>query len=283
MKNRIEIIKAKILSQKNILVRLSIFRMIFSLILLSEMISEKTTFQFMFFFDSRYYGLMTWFYPIFENWYNLNILLLGLNFIGYKNQYVKILMTCSLIPFLYLLSHHLSQVTNSIWYYSAFQPIFLFTQLFAKMDYFILGPKLKLIRTQDDSPSEYDFFFIYFCQLYIINMFFLSAVSKIVVSGIQWFWDGDFIKIHTLIAGSAFGVNLVRSPVALKIMGVISLIFELLGYFIYKLNMKVYAITAFTFHMLTWVIMDINFIILWPLYIPLFFDLNWIKEKRMLV
>ncbi len=271
-------LRSAILGQKNILERLSIFRMIFSILLLHTVISEKSTFKFIFFSESYYLDNIPWYYGVFEYWYALNIFLLILNFFGHYNKIIKRALALSLIPYLYLLNDHLSMVTPPIWFYAAFQPVFLFMQLFANTDFYKIGPTLKIIKNEPLKVDVNDYFTNAFFILYILNMFFISAISKTVVSGDFWFLTGDFIKTHTLLAGTTIGVSLVRTKFVLEFMSISTFIFELFGGIILICSKKAYALVAVIFHFLTWFIMDINFVLLWPLYIPIFLDLEKLKE-----
>lgn len=279
MINRLEKIKGHILAEKNVLERLSIFRMIFSILLTLQLLDSRETFHFTFLYDHLYHNSLPWYYGFYDYWLDFNILLLLLNFVGYGNKIIKILLAVSLIPYLYIWNSHLYQVTDAIWRHTVFQPVFLFMQIFAKTDAIIFG-RMSFQPRQRSVPSQYDYFLISFLQIYVINMFFVSSISKAIVDGPFWFWDGKLLKLHTLMTAPDFGIAMVRSEPILKLMGIGAFIFEFGGYFIFKFNKKLYAMTGIIFHLFTWIVMDVNFILLWPLYIPIFFDLDWIAKWR---
>lgn len=280
MKLLLKRIKIFILSQENILLRLSLFRMIFAGLLIFVIITEDSKFRYLFYFDNYYFKTSAWYAPYFDYWKGFNLFLVAVYFTGYFHQLTKILVAASMLPYLYYLDHHLVQVTEPIWFYSAYLPTFIIAQLFCKTDAYSwrLKPLSQTPLDSEMSPRPSDAFFLFFFQIYVINMFFQSAISKIFISSFAWFIEGRFIRIHTLISGTPLGIYITGHPLVFKAIGWMTFLFEFFGVIIYWVRPSFYGIAAIIFHLSTWIIMDINFIFMWPIYLPIFFKWKKLKE-----
>ena len=116
-------------------------------------------------------------------------------------------------------------------------------------------------------------FILAFMITYIAALYFQAGLSKLIMGGWEWFFEGKRIWTETILLGTPTGKWLTQWPWIFRMMSLGTAIFELvLPFFFFFNNTRKYvAIIAILFHLSTFAIMGISFWFLWALYPALFF------------
>lgn len=115
-------------------------------------------------------------------------------------------------------------------------------------------------------------FIFRFLELIIVLAYVQSGIAKIVTSGLDWGLDGTTLQIAILRQGLTAGSFLAENAHLARIFSVSALIFELsfIFYFFLKAShQKMLLALAITFHLSTWLFMDIGFVHLWVMNLAL--------------
>ncbi len=278
MKKLIQQLNSYILNQRNVLFRLAIFRMIFSLLIIYEVLTNIDTLVFDSLLEFHYFGSPAWYEPFIEYWKILIVGLLTLNFFGFHKRWFRRLILITVLPYFYCFDFHLSSVTEPIWLYSVYLPVFLILHCFANVSAIKFSLPFKVNINLNQPIKNFDYFILFFFQIYIVNMFFQSAISKLIVTDFSWFLSGQYIFFHTLLVTNKMSDHLILNPQYYKYLGVLTFIFEFFGILLFIKSRKLYGLVAIIFHLSTWIVMDINFIFMWPVYLPVFYDLDWLRR-----
>lgn len=112
-----------------------------------------------------------------------------------------------------------------------------------------------------------------FMVAYIAILYFQAGVSKLLLGGWGWFWEGKRVWTETILLGTPFGKWLVGYPLIFQLMGIGTAIFELIIPFLFlsKKSDRFAAFIAILFHLSTFAVMGISFWFLWILFPVLFF------------
>ena len=116
-------------------------------------------------------------------------------------------------------------------------------------------------------------FILAFMIAYIAALYFQAGLSKLLLGGLNWFWEGKRIWTETILLGTPFGKWLTNWPWLFQGMGIGTGVFELilpLFFFFEKTKARCAAI-AILFHLSTYIMMGISFWFLWTLYPAIFF------------
>lgn len=113
-----------------------------------------------------------------------------------------------------------------------------------------------------------------FMVAYIAILYFQAGLSKLLLGGLEWFWEGKRVWTETILLGTPFGKWLVSYPLIFQFMGIGTAVFELAIPFLFLSNKsdRFAAIIAILFHLSTFAVMGISFWFLWAFYPALFFS-----------
>lgn len=131
---------------------------------------------------------------------------------------------------------------------------------------------IALCFTPSKKNREFASFLLAFMITYIAMLYFQAGISKLLLGGWSWFFDGKRIWTETLLLGTPFGVWLTQWPWIFRILGLGTALFELFVPFLFfsRKWQKPAAIIAILFHISTFFIMGISFWFLWTLFPALF-------------
>lgn len=126
-----------------------------------------------------------------------------------------------------------------------------------------------------------------FMTTYVAALYFQAGLSKILLGGWEWFWEGKRIWTETLLLGTPFGKWLTQWPLIFRFMGLGTAFFELCVPFLFfsRKTDRIAAVVAIGFHFMTFLVMGISFWFLWALYPALFFvrntiDFNLLRKEN---
>lgn len=261
---------------KNASLRLGVFRIIFSLIIIRFVLNEEECLKFATEFEQRIFGNELWFSGLLHQWVRLIIFFAGLNLIGIYEKYIKWILFFIFIPFIYSFNFHLAKVAPPIWSYTTSIPFFFWAHLFSNNRALSLDSVIQ--KKEPPKTNDMDSFVISFLQIFILMMFFQSAVSKVMISGWNWFTNHNDLYFHIAVLGTEFGKTLLVHKNVIIALSLLTGVFEFFGIFVFLCSRRLYALVALAFHFGTWLILDIDFYFLYPLYLAIFFDLDWLER-----
>lgn len=113
-------------------------------------------------------------------------------------------------------------------------------------------------------------------SLIFATIYFQAAVSKLVVSGLDWMNSGLSIYIHMLKFNPALSSILDGSPILFRLAGWLTVTGELFlgSLFVIPRTRKRAAIVSISFHIMLWFAFHISFWHLWIFYPALYFSWN---------
>lgn len=133
-------------------------------------------------------------------------------------------------------------------------------------------------------------------QVYMAFYYFFAAVAKLRLSGLEWIGEGGKVQVTLIDRSARYGLTeagepvrnklaylLAQTPDLLVVFVIAVLTFELLAPLV-LLRMRslaarlVFVAGATTFHIGNFVLLSVNFI-LYPLLLPVFFDLDKVYRK----
>ena len=261
-----------IFEQKNSLLRLGLFRIIFCFLLVLFILSDNYS-EFGFRFDRNILGTES-IYPLFYPYLKWAILLLSfIVMLGFKEFIFKWVLLILCLPFFYFFTNNLESLLGNLWSYSGSFPIFLFVLCFSNTSKFsIFNQRDKQVEKRIDS------FVLAFFQFYILTMFLQAAISKLSIVGISWFLSGDYIIYYTRLIGTDLGTSLLEYKNIFDLFAIGTGLFQIFGFFIFIYSKKIYGLIALSFHFGVIAILGVAFWFLWPLYLPIFYDFNSSKS-----
>ena len=261
---------------KNTLLRLGLFRIIFSIIIIRFALNEEDCLKFTLDFERKIFGDELWYSAFLHQWVELIIFFAILNLLGFYEKYIKWILFFIFIPFVYTFNFHLEKVAPPIWSYTTSLPFFFLVHLFSNNK--ALGIDSIFRNKEALNGNDVDSLALCFFQIFVLMMFLQSGISKVMISGWNWFTNHNDLYFHTAVLGSDFGKMLLDHKSVIITLSLLTGAFEFLGVFIFLWSKRLYALTACAFHFGTWLVLDIDFYFLYPLYISIFFDLDWLER-----
>lgn len=262
---------------KNTLFRLGVFRILFSFIIIRFVLAEEDCLRFANEFNRGLFGRDLWYSGFLHQWVYLILFFAVLNLVGLFEKYSKWILFFLFIPFIYSFNFHLEKVAPPIWSYSTCIPFFFLAHLVSHNG--ALSVDSIINKKEIQKSNDLDSFVLSFFQVFILMMFFQSAVSKLIISGRGWFTDYKELYFHMALIGTDFGKSLLGHKQVITTLALVTGMFEFFGLFAFLWSRRFYAVLAFLFHFGTWLILDIDFYFLYPLYLAIFFDLDWLENK----
>lgn len=141
---------------------------------------------------------------------------------------------------------------------------------------------------RNNSPTlaqrEFASFLLAFMISYIAVLYLQAGLSKWLAGGFIWFSSGYRIWTETLLLGTPFGKWLTQWPWIFQGMSMGTFVFELMLPFLFFSRRAApwIALTAFFFHVGTFIVMGISFWFLWAFYPALFFPWQ-AQQKRSVI
>lgn len=132
-----------------------------------------------------------------------------------------------------------------------------------------------IIKNREYTKAEKEIasFIVAFMITYVAVLYFQAGLSKILLGGWKWFFEGKRIWTETLLLGTPFGKCLTQWIWIFQGMSIGTGIFELIlpFFFFFQKTQRLVAAIAILFHLSTFIVMGISFWFLWSLYLALFF------------
>lgn len=159
----------------------------------------------------------------------------------------------------------LGVVSNSIWNYNTHV-------LIVAILTFISGLRVEL--KQDGKTIQRDLTTA--LSLIFATIYFQAAVSKLVVSGLDWMNSGMSIYVHMLKFNPALSSILDGNPILFRMAGWLTVIGELVlgSLFVIPRTRRLAAIVSISFHIMLWFTFHISFWHLWIFYPAVYFSWN---------
>lgn len=200
--------------------------------------------------------------------------------IGYKIKFSGPAFASSF----YLISYYTSCFQENYSVTNGHLNFFLIALCFAQTSYYSIDRFLSPQSLENRNPfsQKLSSFILVFLMGFIAVFYFQAGLSKLLKGGIDWFLSGDTVFIKTVLEGTVFGKWLTQWPWLFPFFSIYTGVFEF-GFFLFFFfpqTHRYFVISAFLFHIGTYLVLGINFWFLWGLFPALYFSDVIFAEKK---